>query len=126
MLRACRAVLRPSGRIAYFTIAIAPGLSERDRLRAARAGPRSVRAGGLSQSELLGAAGFVDIEERDVTPEFLVTNRGWYELREANAGKIMPLEGEEDFHDRQTDLFGQWKATEAGLLRRLMLVARTP
>lgn len=85
-----------------------------------------MRAGSFSQTELLEAAGFARIEARDVTPEFVVTNRRWYELREANAAELSAIEGEEDFRDRQADLRTQWKATEEGLLVRYMLVAQRP
>ena len=76
VLRACRRLLRPGGRTAYFTIFTTPGLSKSDHRRAVRLGPRAV-ASRQGQAELLEAAGFTSIDVRDVTKVFLETAHRW-------------------------------------------------
>jgi hypothetical protein len=76
VLRACRRLLRPGGRTAYFTIFATPGLSKSDHRRAVRLGPRAVGSR-QGQAELLEAAGFTSIRVIDVTEGFLQTARAW-------------------------------------------------
>ena len=77
-LRACHRLLRPGGRMAFTTIYIAPGVSERDYRRAARARGRGA-AEKRTMLELLTTAGFADVRERDVTPAFARTTRAHIE-----------------------------------------------
>ena len=72
VLRACRRLLRPGGRIGFYTIVESPGLSPAARRRARAAGPRAVAIRSVHQ-RLLRAAGFKDITEIDVTPAFAAT-----------------------------------------------------
>src|SRR5207245_3669662 len=69
-----RRILVPGGRTAFFTIFVSPGLSRRDHRRAVRLGPRAVGSN-RAQSELVAAAGFVEVDEIDFTEEFLETAR---------------------------------------------------
>jgi len=62
--------------MAFFTIFISPGLSRRDHRRAVLRGPRAV-ASNRGQSELVAAAGFVQVDEIDFTEQFLETARRW-------------------------------------------------
>ena len=123
MLRACRRLLRPAGRIAYYTIFIPPGLSQAEYRRAARAGPSAVTSRGREQADLLRSAGFNAVRETDVTEAFLRATRAWYEARARYAVQLSQAEGEASFHERQRDYRLQAGAIEAGLLRRSLLVA---
>ena len=123
MLRACNRLLRPAGRIAFYTIFIPSGLSEAAYRRAARAGPSAVTSRRREQPELLRSAGFTGVREIDVTEAFLRATRAWYEARARYAGQLSQAEGEALFCDRQRDYHLQARAIEAGLLRRSLFVA---
>jgi len=126
VLRACRQVLVPSGLIAFYTIFIAPGLSDADYRRAARSGAPGITSWRRSQDDLLLAAGFLDISETDVTAEYLRVARLWYEGRQRHAAELEQVEGETQFAERQRDNKAASAAIEAGLLRRALFVAKRP
>ena len=116
--------MRPSGRIAFYTIFIPSGLSPSEYRRAARSGPAAVTSRRREQGQLLRSAGFARIEESDVTGDFLRTTRAWQEARARHAGELIEAEGEAAFRDRQRDYRLQANAIEAGLLRRALFVAQ--
>lgn len=122
MLRACKRVLRLGGRIAYYNIFAAPGLPKHLHRRALRAGS-SIGSRGIAQLELLTRAGFGSIVETDVTENFLVTARAWFEGREARASELRNTFGDSWFEDRQVDSRTLMAAIEEGLLRRSLFVA---
>ena len=123
MLRASRLLLKPGGRIAFYTIFVPGGLTDAEYRRAARSGPRSV-ATRRQHQELLYVAGFVDIKEQDVTPEFLRTARGWVQARERYAADLRQSLGEPEFARKQSESRAQISAIEAGLLRRSLFTAK--
>ncbi|HLB26137.1 MAG TPA: hypothetical protein VJN32_00690, partial [Dehalococcoidia bacterium] len=120
MLRACNRLLRPAGRIAFYTIFIAPGLSEAAYRRAARAGPSAVTSRRREQVDLLRSAGFAAVREIDVTEAFLRSTQAWYQGRDRYAAQLAEAEGEASFRERQRDYRLQARAIEAGLLRRAL------
>jgi hypothetical protein len=126
VLRACNRLLRPAGRIAFYTIFIAPGLPEAAYRRAARAGPAAVTSRRREQIDLLRSAGFGAVREIDATEAFLRTTRAWYEARDRHAAELAEAEGEDLFCERQRDYRLQARAIEAGLLRRALFVAERP
>jgi len=123
VLRACNRLLRPAGRIAFYTIFIPSGLSPAQYRRAARAGPSAVASRNREQPELLRSAGFAGVRETDVTEDFLRATLTYHRLRARYAGQLAGTEGEATFHDRQRDYRLQADAIEAGLLRRSLFVA---
>src|SRR5689334_14247019 len=90
-MRALGKLLRRGGRIAFTTIHVGPNLSGAERRRAHRSGPRAV-ASRLSQRELMEAAGFVDVDELDVTDLFIATARAWIRERACHRDALAPLE----------------------------------
>ena len=126
MLRACKRLLRPAGRVAFYTIFIPSGLSQSEYRRAARAGPAAVASRGREQADLLRSAGFAAVREIDVTEAFLRATRAWYEARARYAGQLSEAEGEAPFHERQRDYRLQAQAIESGLLRRALFAAERP
>ena len=126
MLRACHRSLRPGGRLAFYTIFIPAGLSDAGYRRAARAGPPAVRARRADHQDLLRAAGFADVQETDLTAEFLQTARAWYRGREQHFAQLAAAEGEASVKEKQANNRAQIKAIEAGLLRRSLFLARRP
>ena len=123
VLRASRLLLKPGGRIAFYTIFVPGGLTDAEYRRAARLGPRSV-ATRRQHQELLYVAGFVDIKEQDVTPEFLRTARGWVQARERYAADLRQSLGEPEFARKQSEGRSQISALESGLLRRSLFTAK--
>jgi len=123
VLRACNRLLRPAGRIAFYTIFIPSGLSQAEYRRAARAGPAAVTSRRREHVDLLRSAGFAAVREIDVTAAFLRATRAWHEARARYAGQLSQAEGEASFRERQRDYRLQARAIEAGLLRRSLFVA---
>jgi hypothetical protein len=118
-------LLRPGGRMAFTTIAIAEGLNGSIRRRARRSGPRAV-ASRADQQQLLRSAGYVEIDEVDVTAAFIETMRGWVEQRALHFDEVARLEPPGAFEQRQRGHRAQLAATQAGLLRRLLFTAARP
>ena len=102
----------------------APGLPATARRRARAAGPRAV-AMRSDHRRLLGSAGFGDITETDVTPDFRITAAAWLAEAAAYAEERARLEAPGAFEQRQADRRGMLAAIDAGLLRRALLLART-
>ena len=116
-------MLRPGGRIAFYTIFIPQGLAERDYRRAARVGAPGVTSWRREQPALLRAAGFSNVSQTDVTPEYLRLLRAWTEARERHAAGLREADGEAAFAEKQRENRARLAAIEAGLLRRCLLVA---
>jgi hypothetical protein len=74
----------------------------------------------------LTSAGFVAIEERDVTAEFAVTARAWLTEWDVHADVLAPLEPPGGFAERQRERSTQLAAIDDGLLRRGLFSAMRP
>jgi hypothetical protein len=74
----------------------------------------------------LASAGFVDIDEIDLTDEFVSTGRAWIDEWEEHAEELARLEGRAAFEERQRDRRVQLRAVEDGLLRRGLFSASRP
>jgi len=125
VLRACRRILRPSGRTAFFTIHPAAGLTRAQRRRASRDGPIGV-ATARPYWQLLQAAGFTQVTETDCTDEFAGTTRAWLHHWDANHDDLVALLGEQAVAERQAERRAQLRATEEGILARSLLTACRP
>jgi len=109
--------------MAYFNIFVAPGLPEHLHRRALRAGPSAVSSRGISQLELLSRAGFDLIMETDLSADFLISARAWYEGRQTRESELRATFGNAWFEERQADSRAMIPAIEEGLLRRSLFVA---
>jgi len=125
VLRALKRLLQPGGRIALTTIYVTPGLLPAARRRAHRSGPRAV-ASRATQPRLLASAGFIEIDEVDLTPEFATTGWAWFNEWADHAEELVQLEGLAAFEERQRDRQLQLRAIEDGLLRRGLFSATRP
>ena len=123
VLRASRRLLRPGGRLAFFTISIARDLSAADRRRATAAGPPS--PDGPYLSETLDRVGFTDVREVDVTADYLTTTRAWLTARLRHRNTVRPLDPEM-YDGRLNQGKASTAAIEDGLLRRSLHIARVP
>jgi hypothetical protein len=118
-------LLRPRGRTAFFTVHVTAGLSKRDHRRAVGAGPRAV-ASRRDHRSLLQAAGFIEIEEGDVTDEFLATAERWVRFSRQLEPELRALQGAEAFDEVQLDRETILGAIREGLLSRSLFVAMRP
>jgi cyclopropane fatty-acyl-phospholipid synthase-like methyltransferase len=125
LLRACRNLLRPGGRMAYTTIYVSPGLERHDHRQAVAAGPWQVSAR-RPYGEMTEQAGFTDIDEIDVTDEFATTQQAWFDAHETRADDVRELTSDEDFALAQGDRRLALDAIERGWLRRCLIVATRP
>jgi ubiquinone/menaquinone biosynthesis C-methylase UbiE len=124
-LRATFRALRPGARTAFSVIFPSPGLSAARARQAIEAGPPHC---GLRTSypSLLRSAGFVEIEERDLTPEYLATAARRLEVTEQFADGLVWMLGHRDYDETHAERRITVAAVADGLLRRSLFVARRP
>ncbi|HUF54232.1 MAG TPA: hypothetical protein VMR52_10725 [Dehalococcoidia bacterium] len=108
--------------MAFFTIFVSDGLSDRDYRRALDAGPTFVSTQRRDHQEMIRAAGFTNVREIDLTKEFATTSRAWLEQRWKYESELIATEGEAGFRERQDDYERQTAAAEDGLLKRALFV----
>ena len=125
MLRACYRALRPGGRIAFTTLDLAEGLQGAERRRACEAAPRAA-ALRKPYPTLLASAGFSDISQRDLTPEYRATAAAWLRGWERHAEELAAIEGHDVVNERLTGWRDGIAAVDAGWVRRRMYAARRP
>lgn len=125
VLRACRHLLRPGGRLAFTTIYVPPALGTRERRLAMRAGPPHV-ASRRPYPELITQGGFSGVVETDVTADYQRTQRAWYEAAEQHADELRRVTSDAEFATAQTDRRLTLDAIAAGLLRRSVFTATRP
>ena len=126
VLRETRRLLRPGGRTAFFVIHLAPQLSPQQRRQAVDAGPPAVATRSRSYVSLLSSAGFVDVDQIDVTATYAQTQRTWLHHAHGLAGELAATEPPGAFAQRVDDHIAAADAVDQGLLRRSLLVARRP
>ena len=122
MLRACHRLLKPGGRIAFTTIYIVPGVSERVYRRAARArGPGAAER--RTMVELCERAGFTAVREHDVTREFARTTRTFLELAERHEAALRAAWGDARFDESQSSRRATLQLVQEGAVRRAIFTA---
>jgi hypothetical protein len=107
----------------FTSILEAPGLPPAARRRARAAGPRAV-AMRSDHRRLLRTAGFGDVDEVDVTAAFRATAAAWLAEWESHADELARLEPPGAFEQRLRDRHAMLAAIDAGLLRRVLVLAR--
>ena len=115
-------MLRKGGRLAFFTIFIAEGLSPAAYRRALRSGPSAGGTRRRNHHDMLFSAGFRLLEETDLTADFLRTARAWFEGRRRYEGEMRAALSAERYEEQQRDSETQIRAIEDGLLRRALFV----
>jgi len=125
VLRACRRLLRPGGRLAFTTIHVGPGLDAAQHRRAVRAGPPHVVTR-RPYAELVAQAGFGEIAEIDVTEEYARAQRAWQKGHDAHADELRRVIPDQDFALGQANRRRAIAAIEDGLLRRSLITATSP
>ena len=118
-------MLRPGGRIAYYTIHVTPGLSPRAYRNAVRLGPTEVGSS-RDASTMLAAAGFVDVAQVAVTKAFLKICRAIRSARSRHADRLRVEEGEVAFEEEQDKKRRFIEGIEGRLLRRSLFLGSKP
>jgi Nitroreductase family len=124
-LRATFRALRPGARTGFSVIFPTAGLRAAEARRAIDAGPPHCRLR-TSYPSMLHSAGFVDIEEHDLTTDYHATATRKLDLAEQFADAMIDMLGRQDFDDMQADRRHAVAAIADGLLRRSLFVARRP
>jgi hypothetical protein len=109
--------------MALHVIFPAPRLNAQDIARAVAAGPQWA-ATSVGYSVLLDEAGFVDIEESDITAQFRETAAAWLHESIASAADLKSLFGAEDYLRGVEERRNVLAAIDGGLLRRAVFTAR--
>ena len=122
MLRACWDLLKPKGRLAFYTIYIPTGLPPDVYERAVQAGPRAAAAP-RDHHAMLKSARFAQIREIDVTAQYLATLRALIASRQRHARALRREAGADEFERRVKENHDSAAAAEAGLLHRSLFVA---
>ena len=78
------------------------------------------------QAELLRAAGYVDVQEIDVTPDFLSTAKAWLQHGRRLEAGLREVMGGDEFEQLQSEAHQRIAALNEGLLRRSLLSATSP
>ena len=121
-LVSCRAVLRPGRRMAFTVVALSPGLSTVDTLRAIESGPEFVDSP-VGYAELLEQTGWRILEYRDLTPECARLCRQLSKSDQERKEDLLAAIGQDGFEERQTIWQSRLEAIAEGLLRREFFVA---
>jgi cyclopropane fatty-acyl-phospholipid synthase-like methyltransferase len=125
VLRACRRLLRPGGRLVFTTIHVAADLDAARHRRAVRAGPPHVAAR-RAYPDLVVQAGFTDVVEIDVSEDYARTQLSWSEAVESRADDVRRLMSDAEFATAQVDRRLARSAIEDGLLCRSLITATRP
>jgi ubiquinone/menaquinone biosynthesis C-methylase UbiE len=124
LVRECARVLRPGGRMAFFSIHPAAGLTPSERRRASRDGPIHV-ALSRPHRELLARAGFLNTAEYDVSEEFATVSQDWIDQWDAHRADMEALWGRDAYVERQRERRAQLRSTQLGILRRSLVSTST-
>jgi cyclopropane fatty-acyl-phospholipid synthase-like methyltransferase len=117
VLRACRRILRPGGRLAFLTIEPTPGLTSAERRRAHRLGPQGV-AVPTSYPSLLRTAGFVDIVATDLTEDYRRTLQRWIDASDRHEAELRHIVGDDAYAERERTRNKTVEAIAGGFLSR--------
>lgn len=122
VLKACRRVVAPGGRMVFSVIYITPGLSVAAYERAVEAGPPFVEMESDYRS-LLGRTGWEILETVDMTRQFTASINDTINAMEAERDSLEAAHGKAEFADRRARLRMKQAAMANDLLRREIFVA---
>ena len=119
-----RRVLRSDGRLLFFVIELADGLSGTSRDEAIASAPDHVAAP-APYLDLVSNARFTVIEQTDVTDGYYETLRAWLHEWDIASSDLVPLLGKVEFEERQQRRRNGLAAVENGWIRRTAILATT-
>ena len=122
VLKSCKRVLCPGGKMVFPVIFITPGLSAEDYQRAIDGGPPFVETPN-DYPALLDLAGWEMTERIDLTADFLKSVQAFLALEESRGEDLTELLGAEPYSDTLARRRAKVLALEKGLLRRELFSA---
>ena len=122
MLRECRRVLTPGGRIAGYVIHTPAGLTAAQERRATQLGPPDVTAP-ASPDVLSRSAGLTDVVAVDVTEAFRETCAALGAAREELEEELRAEEGDEFYEEERRKKDAMLRGIDEGWLCRSLVVA---
>ena len=122
MLRECRRILKPGGRLIGLSIHTPTSLTAAEEERAAELGP-SLVSGCESPQELTDAAGFSRLQITNVTSRFRHTCSAWLTAMKELELKLREELGDEDFEDELDQKEDMLTGIDEGLLLRSLIIS---
>lgn len=122
VLRACRRVLKESGRLAFYVIHYRAGLSDTEKAVVATEVPDYVNTS-HSYASMLEKAGFVHIEQHDVTAEYEGASTRWLEAADDLGDELREALGSEVFDRKLAYRRAARPGIESGARRRSLFTA---
>ena len=122
VLRECRRVVCPDGKMVFTVIFIAPDLSPSDYQQAVASGPPFIEAP-AAYPAMLRQAGWDICDHADLTPDYAASVRSQLGQEEAHAAELSELLGKVEYSEKLTRRRGALGAIERGLIRREMFAA---
>lgn len=117
VLKACREVISPNGRMVFTVILTTPGLTDADYRQAVECGPSFVAAA-ETYPDLLAAAGWELVEQMDLSESFHETLRVMLDNELRYADDLEALLGKEDVQRRLTRTNESIYGLEHNLIKR--------
>jgi len=125
VLRECRRVLKPGGRVASVVIEPAPQLDRRQLERAVEVGPGNMTAD-RALEDMTREVGFLPLVIEDWTSELELTLRRSLKELVAREPELRTGEGDDVFEHEVSKKADLLEGVSAGLLRRTLVVAAAP
>ena len=122
MLRACRSVIRPKGRMVFTVISIAPGLSKAGHETALANGPPYIETD-TPYASLLEQADWQVDDLIDITEDFVAANRRVVDAQEKHETQLREFLGEVEASTQMTRMKERLAAREADVHIRELYVA---
>ncbi len=123
VLAGCRRVARPSARMVFSTISIAPSLSSSERQRALEAGPPFMTLSS-DYPDMLARTGWRKPRRIDLTAAYGTAVSQWLNAEEASADALMEQEASSDFAEMVAKRRRTVAAIADGLLQRELFATR--
>jgi hypothetical protein len=120
VLRACKRVLIPGGRLAFDVVVVPGAISGHDGLD----DDYGFVATAIPYVELIARAGFTDIGSRDTTMEYLEVAGRWLEAARELETELRSAVGDEIFDDKYQSRADSYEMIKAGELGRTLYWAR--
>ena len=121
MLRATHEVLKPGAPNVFYVIAVTEGLTDDQLARIATRDGNEYVGAESGYDEMMRQAGFGDVEQTELTADYLDTLVAWKCHWEADSPAFIELIGEEDYAIRMGRRSSDIRNVEDGLLKRYLV-----